>query len=197
MSTNSDWNKPIDLLPVNILKMPSFVRLFVIHRVLNNANYNSNDSINIDTVVSESTLNKALHSSAQQILSQLMKHGIKDYMNKHYKEKNQANTIEIIFNQIILKQFTKEYQNVTLYPTVTIAGNTTESSDENKTNYQNLLFNTTDIMCSMFQYFSDFNDNNEYIGDLSNCSLVCSQWFYHAFNPNSIYQNVMKTVKTT
>ena len=191
MSTKSDWSKLADIDATNILKVPSFVRLFVTHRVLNNADCNTSDAIHI--LVSKSTFGKALHTITEQILSQLMQHGIKDYLNKYYKEKDQAHTIELIFNQIILKQLTNNYQNVTTYtcPTITIAQNNNKNTNynPNKTNYKNLLFNTEDIMCLIFQYLIPFND-------LSNCSLVCSQWFYHSFNPKSIYYLSLSTLAT-
>ena len=36
-------------------------------------------------------------------------------MKKHFNENKQAEVIEIIFNQIIVKEFTIQYENVTKY----------------------------------------------------------------------------------
>lgn len=84
---------------------------------------------------------------------------------------------------MILKQFTTECQNVITYPTDKAHIN----SDKSNYYHQNALFNATDIMCLIFQFSIDLDSTGTYVGELSNCSFVCSQWLYHSFNPNSIY----------
>ena len=121
-------------------------------------------------------------SKAHKIMLNLVKFGIKRYMRELYDEEAQGSIIEQIFNQIILEIFKKEYQQVTTYKT---------SASENKdTNinyyYQGLVFNATDLMCSIFQFLTDFGED-EIISELVNCSLVNSHWLYHTWNPNSIY----------
>ena len=187
MFAQGDWATPAE--QAEMLKVPSFVRLFVIHRVLNEV-YGNMRNKDIDALVTQSTINKKLHEITKEILSRLIVVGIKEYMNKYYNEKVQANTIEIIFNQIILKQFETEYQNVTTYKTKKSKNDKQleqENGDKNK--YKNLLFNTEDIMCLIFQYLNEFID-------LSNCSLVCCQWFYHSFNPKCIYIFDLKKLAT-
>ena len=196
MSSHDDWaptslggsqNKPI--------KFPSFPRLFLIHRVLSEVKHTSNNAIEYKSLISESTMDKQLLDTAQKILSRLMKHGLKKYMKKYYNEEKQSHTIEIIFNQIILKTFEKEYNNVTTYTNKNLG-----EEKNNTTNFQTTLFNTTDIMCLILQFLVDFELDrfNKHIGNLSNCSLVCSQWFYHSFNPQSIYgYNLFKLMIAT
>ena len=56
-------------------------------------------------------------------------------------------------------------------------------------NWQAKLFNTSDLMYLIFHFLDyDASWSNNYLdGDLLNCSLVCSYWFYHVFNPKAIY----------
>ena len=57
-----------------------------------------------------------------------------------------------------------------------------ESTNDNY--YQNLLFNSSDLMNEIFQYLVWGKSFNE---DLCECSLVSSHWLYHVWNPNSVY----------
>ena len=163
----------IDVEPPETIKSPSFVRLFIIARVLKDVNVD--DSNTIHKLVQASDIIVKLHEQAKNILSQLLSGGIKKYMEMCYNEKTHANIIEMIFDEIILKQFEKEYENIVKYK----RDNEDDCADE----YQNLLFNTSDIMCLIFQHLFEAKYRNE----LANCSLVCSQWLYHVFNPNSIH----------
>ena len=174
IAENDDW-APDSEQPL-ILKMPSFVRLFVMRRILETY------SGTIDALLDTSKIDKSMHETANDILFLLRDFGISKYMKHHYKEKEQAEVIEIIFNQIILKQFAKEYQNVTTFHA---------QSSDNGADYENILFNATDIVCMVFQFLVD-SDGKKSVNELSNCSLVCSQWLYHAFNPNSIYHYSLK-----
>ena len=169
-----------------VLKMPSFIRLFVMDRILENY------SGTIETLLNESNIDKAMHDTAKDILSLLHNASLKIYMEKHYNENKQAEIIEMIFNQIILKKFAKEYENVAKYTSSSNNKNKQKKNedeskhDDDYTDYQT-LFNTTDVMCSIFQFLVDFDRRGAYVGEISNCSLVCSQWLYHAFNPKSAY----------
>ena len=91
-----------------------------------------------------------------------------------YNEKEQALIIEQIFD-VILTKFKKEYQQVITY-----------CGKDNS--FQESVFNTNDLMCSIFQFLTDFDlHSNLVIYELMNCSLVNSHWLYHTWNPNSIY----------
>ena len=68
--------------------------------------------------------------------------------------------------------------------------------------YQEWVFNTNDLVCSILQYVSDFDSkciwSHDYSGDLRNRSLVCSHWLYYVFNLKSIYFfNLTDLIKTT
>ena len=62
-----------------------------------------------------------------------------------------------------------EYQKVTRYPI----------SSKNNCKYISNVFNTTDLMCLIFQFaYHTFND-------CQNTSLVCSYWMYYSFDTKS------------
>ena len=50
--------------------------------------------------------------------------------------------------------------------------------------YQNLLFNSSDLMSQIFQYLEWGMGFDK---DLYSCSLVSSHWLYHSWNVNSAY----------
>ena len=81
----------------------------------------------------------------------------------------------MIFNRIILVKFAKEYTNLIRYI----------SDDKDYHNYyQNLVFNSTDMMCCIFQYLTY---GLQFDGDLVSCGLVNTIWLYHVWNIHSIY----------
>ena len=106
------------------------------------------------------------------ILSWLVKDGIKMYMMKWYFEKEQRDIVAIIFDKIILNKFEKEYNQLITY-----------NFDETH-KYQNKVFNSSDLMCCIFQYLK-YED--KFDGDLLACSLVDSCWLYHTWNANAVY----------
>ena len=172
------------------LPMPSFIRLFVMNRVLTSyisANDGESKTEMLLRYLTNSTKIASSKSTsiAHEIMVNLLKYGIKHYMKELYDEETQGSVIEQVFNKIIIEKFKKEYQQVTTYTTTTTSN---KNKDENNDNhyYQRLLFNTTDLMCLVFQFLSDFGED-EMILELINCSLVNSHWLYHTWNPNSIY----------
>ena len=106
-------------------------------------------------------------------------------MKKWYvKVEKQSNIIDIIFHEIILQKLDQEYHQLISYP----------KSRDGSNNFTVLVFNTSDLMTNIFQclHFYIYRPHNaagEWRGwsELTNCSLVCSHWLYHAWNPNSIY----------
>ena len=171
-----------------LLKMLSFVRLFVKHRI------STNYSGTTEALINDSNIDKSMRDTAKDIVSSLRNSSIKTYMEQHYNEKKQADVIETMFNQIILRTFPKEYQNVSTILKKEKNEDESKHNDDNDynhyTNYENILSKTTDIMCVTFQFLTDSDRFGEYIGELSNCSLVCSQWLYHVFNPNFIIKKI-------
>ena len=173
--------------------MPSFIRLFVMNRVLTTYISTNGGKSKTAMLIRDLTNSKNMdkyESKVCEIMVNLAKYGIKHYMEELYDEETQASIIEQIFNQMILKQFKKEYQQVTTYSIATTAASEdkNDNNDDNNDNYhyQCLVFNTTDLMCSIFQFLSDFG-RYEMKYELVNCSLVNSHWLYHTWNPNSIY----------
>ena len=161
---------------------PSFIRLFVMARVLKHCN------VSIDQIKQVVTVTHDLKQQeiAQDILTRLIEDGIKKYMQKWFNEKEQRQVIEIIFNRIILKQFEKEYQSIVNYRDKANDINSSKSQY-----YQTLVFNTDDLMYLIFQFVrlsEDFTD------DLINCSLVNSGWLYQSWHPNSIYHVCLDTL---
>ena len=185
-----DWK--IDVTLDDKLPVPSFIRLFVMHRILTNYIDPKSSSARkkfvkkLVKLLTPNDNNPQTQEQAQEIMLHLITFGIKKHMEDFYDETKHATIIEQIFTQIILTKFKKEYQQVTKY-------NTDEDDDEDEDEetlgahyYQNLLFNTEDLMCFIFQFLSDF-DFYDIVYDLTNCSLVCSYWLYHCWNINSIY----------
>ena len=88
----------------------------------------------------------------------------------------------MIFNQIILKRFEKEYNQI-----ITYTNNNKQNGNHCCSNYyQNLVFESNDLMCLILQYLH-ICDNYRFAADLLSCSLVSSIWLYHAWNINSVY----------
>ena len=179
--------------------VPNFMRLFIFNRIFKSIDKST--KIDVEKLVSAFSKNNKQKTMAQDIISNLIKYGIKSYMNKFYKE-SQSSMIEKIFDEIISQhdQFGQEYKKITTYSNINNDENNKES--RSGTFYQNLLFNTSDLMHLIFQFGNDTsNIDLSYISessdaDLDDFSLVCSHWFYYAFHPNSIYtSNLTQLVK--
>ena len=165
------------------IQAPSFVRLFLINRIMNHECTNSvtNDDQNVKTTMIKKLVSiipndNIMRSVAFDIISQLIDNGIKQYMIEFYNQDKHANIIETIFNRIILTKFAKEYGNQ-----VSFIG---DNNNGNNYYYQSAVFNSNDLICCIFQYLT-YEMNFD--GDLSNCELVNSKWLYHVWNPQSIY----------
>ena len=179
-TSSDDWTVDVEQPPK--LAAPSFVRLFAINRILTqhyNIVHNEKGCMEIATIVSNllsnMTSDDVTREIGQNILLRLKKDGIKEYMKKWYNEKEEAIIIEKMFNEIILDKFGQEHKDLVTF----------EAKEDYY--YQNLVFNTNDLMCLIFQFLTDMMASDKYSWELTNCSLVNSQWLYHAWNPNSIY----------
>ena len=159
------------------VQAPSFIRLFVFNRILKKyvdskgGKNKQQECILLGrlTNVLTATSCPIIKNTAFDILSKLIGVGLNQYMKKWYNEKQHANIIEMIFNQIILNKFEQEYSDLSK---VNCAGDN-----------QQLVFNSADLMCLIFRYLKYGMFFN---GDLVSCSLVNSYWLYHACNINSI-----------
>ena len=172
-------------------KVPSFIRLFVINRILGTyTNYNHKNNDNSMAVIENLVSVHLVGDDTQfkpkvlDVLSRLLTdgNGIKKYMSKWYNEKEETSIIELIFNKIILKEFEKEYNQ--LMKCQAKNSDIDTISDHDNYYYQNLVFNTNDLMCHIFQFLQwgyNFDD------DLFQCSLVNSCWLYHSWNINCVY----------
>ena len=170
--------------PPQKMIVPSFIRLFVMSRILKHRNVSVDQIQQMVKVIKDSTKQQI----AQDILTRLINDGIQKYMKKWFNEKEQAQVIEIIFNQIISKHFEKEYQHIMTYACSDHDNNNRKSQH---CNYQRLVFNSDDLMCLIFQ-FVELEEG--FTGDLINCSLVNSHWLYQSWNPNSIYHLRLDTL---
>ena len=174
------------------IETPSFIRLFVMRRIISEYIKNqtaSNDKKKEIKEIMQELVNDAFkddqetQSLAVNILTRLMEDGIKDYMAKWYNEEKEAIVIEEIFNKVILEKFSQEYNKYITYKTPKV-----EENNNNKRNnyfYQDLVFNSRDLMSKIFQHLHF--EQWFYTGDLIQCSLVNSYWLYHSWNKNSIY----------
>ena len=159
------------------IKVPSFIRLFVIKRIIDKYIGNTSNIQEKKQMIGKVTNVLAENNDAQiklkafNVIMRLVNDGIAQYMNKWYHEKEQANIIEMIFKQIILTTFAAQYNKLTTYVT---------NIDDKKCFYQIMVFNLEDVMCCIFQYLPWFED-------LFHCSLVNSHWLFYAWNINSIY----------
>ena len=168
----------------------SFIQLFMIRRILYTKYTNDthqhlnqepieNKYIHKHNIIRKivSELDKTVDQhQAHAIISTLLNNGIKKYMLSTFDTTKQKIIIDKIFNGLLLTKFQQEYQQ--LY--------TNNSTSQSK--YQSLVFNAADMMCSIFQ-FLPFGSMHRFYRekDFDMCSLVCSQWLYHAWNPNCIY----------
>ena len=163
------------------IEAPSFIRLFVIRRIIDKYIKNNKEKKKktkeeiikqLSNVFKDDKQNQLL---VINIVTRLIDDGIKKYMSKYYNEKEQANIIEDIFNKIILNKFKQEYNKMIK------CGINNEITNNF---YQHLLFNSSDLMNQIFQYL----EWGEWLdGDLFECSLVSSHWLYHVWNVNSVY----------
>ena len=158
-----DWTINNDEQAVHETKLlvPSFIRLFVINRII----FNGNSKTTIDDLIGECMKDDEASDefNARKILSSLKKLGIKKYMSQSYSDTFNSVTIEMIFNSIILNKYEKEYNKLTTY-----------NDNNNNGKYKQLVFNTNDLMSNIFQYLEYRLSRLEQ--DLSNCSLVNSHW---------------------
>ena len=164
-STKIDDDWTIKVQPPEKVIVPSFIRLFVMARILKHCAVSVDQIKHMVTVIHDVNEQQV----GQDILIRSIKNGIKKYMEKWFNEKEQVKTIEVIFNRIILKQFHKEYQSIMIYKPNEI---------DIKSQYcQTMVFNTNDLMCLIFEYV---RLDDTFTGDLINCSLVNSHWLYQS-----------------
>ena len=199
-SNEDDWKVDVDACHKPVT--PVFIRLFIINRVLQLVPVLKNKSKTQKNQAIQSLLTSVLQNKTDQVaaftvLSELSKNGIKKYMisssNDNDIDSDNVDIIEQIFNKLILTKFDAQYTYITTYTTKRIAFDTDNcnyNAANNKNTNSNLSYdddyintsiviNTNDLMSLIFQFLQF-----EY---LKNCSLVCSHWLYHSFNPNSIY----------
>ena len=171
-----DWKIVLEDVPT--FQVPRFIRLFVINRIiskyLRRKDIDSNKAP-LRLLVAQLNDKEIDHEIAHTILSRLIQDGIETYMKKWYNEKEQATVIELIFKNIILVQFGKEYQQLTSYY---------NDSDNDEQQYHCQVFNNDDLMCQIFGYLTF---QKGFLGQLYDCSLVNSCWLYHIWNTKLIY----------
>ena len=174
-----DWKLDVEPKPLPKVVIPTFIRLFVMKRVLLKCITDSTKKerckklrellsdayghINYDE-------QKKRIQTAYGILNELVNGSFIRYLNHTFTIEN-INIIEDIFNQVILTQCRVEFDEITTY------GSSNNENNNNNMN-KNRLFNTSDLMNSIFHFLGSFDEFDK-------CSLVCSHWLYYAMNPNS------------
>ena len=161
-----DWKADVQPLDLYKPQAPNFIRLFILHRILKQ--FVKNDVQLLSLFKKGASKNN--QRRVDKIISSLIKYGIQTYMTDYYNEKDDSQTIDLIFDNIILKYFDKEYHKITQY---------VDKSDLSL-EYSEKVFNTNDLMCLIFQFLFDNTDNINIV-----ISLVCSQWLYHSFDKKS------------
>lgn len=153
--------------PIYRPQAPNFMRLFILRRILKRF-VKKNEKMKL--LFKNCQLNNTYcEGRTQKIVSSLMKYGLKTYMTDHYSENRDSQTIDLIFEYIIFKHFDKEYHQIITY--VDKSRLALKQGEK--------VFNTSDLICSIFQYA--FGDTK----DIENITLVCTQWFYHSFDKKS------------
>ena len=173
---HKEWKVNVAVPPKIVA--PSFIRLFVIRRILSNCIVGidkTDEEIdkeikNVVKVINDDAIEQVLCI----ILHQLLNHDLKSYMKNYYNEQKQATTIEIVFNEVILNMFAKEYRRITRY---------VSTSNKKEDRYKCLVFNTCDLMYLIFQFLDFWNINSK----LHNCSLVTTHWLYQIWDSTWLY----------
>ena len=190
VKTRNDWQVFVRKSPK--IAVPSFIRLFVIQRILRKCiEKNKNNYINkLVAVFNDKQMRKLSYS----ILSRLQSIGLKQYMENYYNEEKQATLVERIFNDIILAKFAKEYQRVTTYVSNDIDSD--NKNDNNNNNYyQCSVFNSTDLMCLIFEFLHFWNDishNCTLVDTHFLCQISCLSLLYHV-SLNSLIVQILES----
>ena len=205
MTSKEDWT--IHTQPSVKFAAPTFLCLFIINRVLRHiisesrATRSGDEENTCDDVI-RSKITSSLEDAETQdavfaFLSSVCRQGMMNIVID-------CDLIHKIFNKIILTKFGAEYSRITTYKsrcTISIANKNKNKNNDNHYNkedddeennmttkhdydYKAMVFNTNDLMSLIFHHLEYLRKRDE---DLSNCSLVCTHWFYHTFNLNSIY----------
>ena len=168
--------------------MPSFIRVFVINRILKKNKTQLNEIRKLILHITP----KLYQKQAEIFLYNLIKYGIKKYMKKYFNVNLDlhVNIIEKVFNQIVLNKFVNDYQQLITYK---------HNEDNNKQcHFQSKLFNMNDLMCKIFQYLEYNFSNKLYVRyDLYYCSFICSHWLYHSCKSSNLAKNSECTICST
>ena len=169
-STKESWTLPRNTSMkghvASRIKVPSFLRLFVIRRIIDNYitykvdTITSNNKYDHKKSDSKSTVKKTkkmienllepyvdqqMKLLAYDIVTRLITYGIKNYMSQYFNEISQALVIEMIFQKLILVKFEKEYNQLITY--------SSKNKDDCKLEQsKRSVFNSSDLMCTIFQY---------------------------------------------
>lgn len=215
-----DWRVDIDTSKIETIKTASFIRLFIIRRIIcqyinnynsnknknnnkskknQNTNTHKNSNSNTNGIKNKSKMmvkklisgnNNINQSKAINILTRLIEYGLKEYMNNWYSEKKDATRIENIYNEIILTKFAKEYQQLMNY---TCSYNHNHNHDVNENGNINRFFYYKRLVLNTNDVMSMIFQHFEF-QELATFSLVSSHWLYHTSNINSIYQIDLTTL---
>ena len=187
-SSIDDWT--INVTPFPSVAVPSFIRLFVINRILSSLRNKNFKKTTQEWLNDMKNVNLHQKETARNILLNLLKHNIKDYMKYCFDDREQSNAIEIIFYEIILKKFKNEYDIMTNYP---ISDLKNSDNFTYESYYQDSVFGTKDLMNLILQYLEwDWT-----LCELLNCSLINSYWFFQAWNVKPSKNHVVDLDKIT
>ena len=130
------------------LLVPSFIRLFVINRIICHCTDNNYQTeAQLRELINQSLIDDNDKAVARNVLFRLKEDGILKYMEEHYHEKQESVVIEIIFNKIILSKFETEYNKLMTFDSINY--------------FENLVFNSSDIMSKILQCL-EYSLSNDY-----------------------------------
>ena len=172
------------------IPVPNFIRLFMMRRIISQyIKNNKHDDIGVTNTIKTLIVDwfkddSKVFALAFNIVARLINDGLKEYMSKSYDEEEQTNFIEQLFHKIIINKFSPQYHQLVTYSS---HDQSTKSITSSNINFKDNVFNTSDIMCKIFQYLQYFFFCRRLKGDLFSCSLVSTHFLYHVWNINSIY----------
>ena len=174
-SNGVNVNQVLDSTSAKPHGYPSFIRLFVLRRILGECIDNINDDT-MSKLIESTDCYKMIKRKMETKMKQLFDKGICKYMKRYYdcdKDSQEAEIVELIYDKIIFPKFGQEYENITGYKRL-------NNNNDDDDNFQSQVFNVNDIMCLILSFLD--------IHSLISTSKVSSHLLYHSFDINSIWE---------
>ena len=209
-----DWSIDVNVISnYNFnLGVPSFVRLFVIRRIIvKYINYTNNKQRSTESLMKK--LAKSFTNSKnknptpnetfikqlvtvfngndsdsvkiKKLATFILTRLINDGIKMYMKKWYNEREQSNVIEEIFNKIILKQFAKEYNELITYKTNNNAYDINENDYFYQDLVFSSIDLMPEIFQYLEWGEDFKQ---DLLQCSLVNSDWFYHVWNVNSVYK---------